>query len=111
MLGKFPKKLGSAMSDVLAAQDLIREAFPVAKYGSAKAAVWAAYRRLKFRTERRARALWDGGARRVDAAEMDALRRAVLQRAREEHARTKTRIAALEMALGIHAQDESSAGD
>lgn len=111
MLEKVSKRIEAAMSDVAAAQDLIREAFPVTKYGNAKAAAWAAYRELKLRTERRARALWHGEALRVDASEMDALRQAVLQRAREEHARTRRRIEQIEAALRVTREDRSGALD
>ena len=108
---EIPSKRKRAATDTTAAQGMIREAFPVAQYGNAKAAIWAAYRRLKLRTERRARALWNGEATRVDAWEMDALTRALLERARLEHERTEQRIRALEAALGIPRKNEVGAGD
>lgn len=110
MLEKTSKQEGG-VSDAATAQDMIREAFPVARYGNAKAAVWAAYRRLKLKTERRARALWNGEAQRVDGWEMDALRRALLERARDEHARTKRTIERLERALAVETSNKAGAGD
>lgn len=106
MLEKFSRRK-RAVTDVAAAQSMIREAFPVAKFGNAKAATWAAYRQLKLKTERRARAIWNGEAVRVDAWEMDALTRALLERARLEHEQTQQRIKALESALGIPQQDKA----
>lgn len=87
---------GEAMSDVTLASELIREAYPPSRYGNAKAAIWAAYRGLKLRSTRRARALYNGEAKRVDAHEMDALRRAAVKEL--EHARTHAleRIAEIE---------------
>ena len=69
------------MSDVAIAQDLIQKTFPASRYGNVKAAIGAAYRRLKLPTERRAETLWYGIAKRIDAAEMDALRE---EKARQE---------------------------
>lgn len=65
---------GSKMSDVMTAQQIMQEAFPVSKYGNVKAAIGAAYRRLKLTTERRAETIWYGIARRIEAHEMDVLR-------------------------------------
>ena len=69
------------MSDVAMAQELMQEAFPPSRYGNVKASIWAAYRSLKLATERRAETIWYGTARRIEAAEMDALR---LERAKQE---------------------------
>lgn len=69
------------MSSVAEAQELIRGLFPVSRYGKAEAAIWAAYRNLKLRTERRAKSLWYGERPIIEASEMDALR---LEKARQE---------------------------
>lgn len=80
------------MSDTAYAQDLIREAFPKDRHGSVYSAQYAAFdymRRAvgKHMTFRRARSIWEGAAKRIDAEEADALIRAKYEetkRAREE---------------------------
>lgn len=89
------------MSDVVFAQGMIREAFPKELYGGYKAAVYAAYRFISPRvgkrfTERRARAIWDGEARRIDMEEADALRAALIEEARNETHRLRARLASLD---------------
>lgn len=84
------------MSDVALASELIREAYPPGRYGSAQRACWAAYRKLKLASERRARAIWNQEARRIDAHEMDALRRAALEEVTRERERALDRIKQLE---------------
>ena len=83
------------MSDVSEARKLIHEAFPIDRYGTAQAAIWAAYRKLKFRTERRVRAIWNGEARRIEANEMRELENAALGQARRNFIDAKNRIAVL----------------
>lgn len=87
---------GAAMSDVTLASELIREAYPPNRHGNAKGAIWAAYRGLKLRSIRRARALYNGEAKRVDAHEMDALRRAAIEELARERTRALERIEAIE---------------
>lgn len=70
-----------AMSSVIEAQELIRGLFPVSRYGKSEAAIWAAYRSLKLKTQRRARSIWYGESNSIEASEMDALR---LEKARQE---------------------------
>jgi BMFP domain-containing protein YqiC len=89
------------MSDAVFAQGLIREAFPKELYGGYKAAVYAAYRYMSPRvskrfTERRARAIWDGEARRIDMEEADVLRSALIEEARNEKQRLRARLASLD---------------
>lgn len=90
-----------AMSDVTLASELIREAYPSARYGNAKAAIWAAYRGLKLRSIRRARALYNGEAKRVDAHEMDALRRAAIEELARERNRALEKIRSLEAMASV----------
>lgn len=108
------------MSDAFVAQGLIREAFPKELYGGYKAAVYAAYRYISPRvskrfTERRARAIWDGEARRIDMEEADALRAALLEEARNEQARLRSRLASLDATIAAaeaaaHRQTLASTG-
>lgn len=88
----FAKQQGRVMSDVTMASELMREAYPQHRYGNAKAACWHAFRSLKLSSERRARAIWNREARRIDAHEMDALRRAALEEVRRERQRALERI-------------------
>ena len=89
------------MSDGAAAAVLIKQ---VAPSGSAKAQITAAARALSWSWSR-AKAVWYGEARRIEAHEMDALRAAVrrreLQEDRREFAELRARIARLEAAIAI----------
>lgn len=97
-----------AMSDVAFAQELINEAFPRHRYGKASAAAYAAYRFLKplveprierpF-TERRVRSLYEGAARRVDGAELEALKAAKFERMRSEQTELRERLSRLDVEL------------
>lgn len=91
MLEKYSKSKNRErnMSSVAEAQDLIRSLFPVSTYGKSEASIWAAYRALRLRTQRRAKALWYGEAAFIEAAEMDALR---LERAKQEARANATRL-------------------
>jgi hypothetical protein len=88
-------KKGMTRMDGVQAQSLMKYAFPVSKHGNAGASIWAAYRGLKLRTLRRARAIWNGEARRIDSWEMEALREAELKQARLEYVRARNRIEVL----------------
>lgn len=99
--GHEPKELTerrSQMYDVATAQNLMQEAF--SKNGEPiKSSIWNAYRKLKLRSERRARAIWHGEVKRIDAHEMEALERAALERAQDEYIKAKYRIETLKAAL------------
>lgn len=110
MLGNHSKGSGhnskrkASMSDVMMAQELIREAFPKARYGSYQRAVHAAYRFIAPRvskefTERRARAIWDGEARRIDMEEADALRAAKIEEMKHEQITLRARLDQIDQAL------------
>lgn len=107
MLEKISKRLeisskeDGSVFDVIRAQDLMRDAFPVSRYGNAKASIWAAYTKLKLVSPRRCRSIWNGEARRIDAFEMTALERAALEEAQHQYARSQHNIAMLEAALRI----------
>ena len=107
MLEKYPKNLEhyskreKEMTDAVLAQGMIREAFPRDLYGGYKAAVYAAYRFMSPRvtkqfTLRRASAIWNGEARRIDMEEADALRAALIEEARNETHRLRARLASLD---------------
>lgn len=108
MLSKSTKDL--SVSDTAYHSDLIREAFPRNRYGGAKSAIYAAYRYIspkvtkKF-TERRARAIWEGTARRIDAEEADVLKRAQIEEARREQRELRERLARLDTALAVADED------
>jgi len=103
----------SSMSDTAYAQELFMEAFPVQRHGSVKGAIFAAYRFMRPKltkefTPRRARALRDGKARRIDAEEMSALEQAKIEEARHEQRELRARLARLDAALA--AFDAAEAG-
>jgi len=79
--GKPVTRRGSQMSDVATAQELIQSSFPAHRHGNIKAAIYAAYRKLRLSTERRAESIWYATAKRIEANEMDALRE---EKARQE---------------------------
>lgn len=104
MLGTSDKDSG--VSDTTFHSELIREAFPKERHGGAKSAIYAAYRYIapkvtKQFTERRARAIWEGSARRIDAEESAVLRRAQIEEHRREYQQLQTRLRSLETALAV----------
>lgn len=92
------QKKDGQMSDVAHASDLMRNAFPKARHGTIQAACWAAYRSLKLSTERRARAIWNAEAKRIDAHEMHALEQAALNEYIRQRNDAMARIEALQQA-------------
>ena len=113
MLRKHDKSLSNTdkkMSDVAYAQDLFRKAFPVKRYGKVEAALYEAYRFMKPLVEtriqreftmRRVRTLHEGTARRVDGAELDALKRAQIEELKRERKEILGRLEHLEKALAV----------
>lgn len=94
------------MSDTAYYQEALRDAFPKWRYGGAKASIYAAYRYIspkvtKDFSERRARSIWEGAARRIDAEEAEAIKRAQIEEARREYHEIKGRLASLEAALAV----------
>lgn len=92
------------MSDICAAQNLLRDAFPVRRYGKVEAAFYEAHRFISRRvqkdfTMRRVRSIWEGKARRIDSEEMDALRQAKIEETRREQKELRARLAALDEML------------
>ena len=95
---------GKPMTDVFYAQNIFREAFPPRRYGSVKAALYEARRAIsrhvrKEFTDRRARSIWEGTARRIDAEEMRALEAALLEETRREQDELRARLAALDQTI------------
>jgi hypothetical protein len=94
-------KRQKGMSDTFSAQWMMREAFPRDLYGGYKAAVYAAYRFISPRvkkkfTPRRAAAIWNGEARRIDMEEAAALEEALIEEHQNETKRLRARLAALD---------------
>lgn len=103
-------KRDKKMTDVAQAHNLFRKAFPVERYGKVDALLYAAHRFLEplvqpridrpF-TMRRVRSLHEGKLRRVDGAELDALKIAQIEELKREHRETIKRLDALEKALAV----------
>lgn len=94
-------KRQKGMSDTFSAQWMMREAFPRDFHGGYKAAVYAAYRFISPRvkkkfTPRRAAAIWNGEARRIDMEEAAALEEALIEEHQNETKRLRARLAALD---------------
>lgn len=92
------------MSAVLEAQGLFRQAFPATRFGKLENVFYQAKRWVNPRvekdfTERRARSIWEGTARRIDSDEMDALRAAVYEETRREQRELRARLEKLDEIL------------
>jgi hypothetical protein len=114
MLGSDDKSLGNspkakrtkarAMSPVAEAQMDMRLAFPPARYGKLENVYYNAVRFIaprvdKHFTLRRARAIWEGTARRIDSDEMDAIKLAKIEETRREQKELRARLAKVDEML------------
>lgn len=98
------KKDKGKMSDVLEAHDLFTQAFPERRYGSVKEMLNDAVRFIAPKVQkpfghRRARSIWEKTARRIDGAEKDVLRLAVVEEHKREHRELRARLATLDERL------------
>lgn len=117
MFGYKPTHLGShpkgqkvnkvkKMSDVFMAQSLLKDAFPLRRYGKLDNVFYESCKfvnrlvRKEF-TPRRARSIWEGTARRIDAEEMEALKAALMEEFRAEQRELRARLAALDETLAV----------
>lgn len=106
-LGDRPKQKrnkGKSMSDVFAAQSLFREAFPLRRYGKLENVFYESCRFInrlvhKDFTHRRARSIYEGTARRIDAEEMEALKAALMEESHREQRELRARLASLDEKL------------
>lgn len=95
------------MSDTAFYSGVMREAYPVpCRYGSVKAAINEAVKFIgpkvtKPFTHRRARSIWEGTARRIDAEEASALHQAEIEETRREYRELQGRLASLETSLAL----------
>ena len=108
MLSKRDKS--TSMNDTTFMQNNLPEVFDPRRYGSVKAAQYAAYDFMKGRVNknlklRRIRQLWEGKASRVDGEEKDALREAKIEEARNEYKAIRRRLARLEAIIAVSDQD------
>lgn len=88
----------------------MQEAFPRERHGSVYAAQYAAFSYLrgslaKSVTFRRARSIWEGKARRIDAEEADALKRAKYEEARRAREELTDRLSRLDAELAALRQE------
>ncbi|MHA6684470.1 hypothetical protein [Mesorhizobium sp. A556] len=102
------------MSDTTFMQNNLPEVFDPRRYGSVKAAQYAAYDFMKGRVRkelklRRIRQLWEGKASRVDGEEKDALREAKIEEARNEYKALRRRLEHLETMLALAGQEGGGA--
>lgn len=89
------------MNPSLEARDLMRDAWPIHRYGKLDNIFYHAVRFISLRvtkdfTQRRARSIWEGNARRIDSEEMDALRAALVEEAHREQRELTARLASLD---------------
>jgi hypothetical protein len=104
MLSKQDKGLG--MSDTTYFQGMARETWPRERFGSVKASLNAMHRFISPRvrkefTHRRARSIWEGTAKRIDAEEAAAFREAQIEETRREYRELQIRLASLEASLAV----------
>lgn len=95
-----------SMSDTVFYQGVVRETWPIARFGSVKASLNAMHRFVSPRvskefTHRRARSIWEGTARRIDAEEASAIQKAQIEEARCERQQLHARLARLDAALAV----------
>lgn len=89
------------------ARRVLRESFPVKRFGSVFSAQCEAFsflsrqRLAKTVTMRRVRAMWEGKAHRIDGEEKDALRRAAIEEAQRERTDLRNRLSELDEALAL----------
>jgi len=101
------KDKDNSMSDTVYYSGVMREAYPVPRrYSTVKAALNEAVRFIapkvsKDFSHRRARAIWEGRARRIDAEEAAALRLAEIEESRREQRELRQRLARLDAALAV----------
>ena len=100
------------MSPSCAARDLMRDAWPLERYGKLENIFYHAVRFISPRvtkdfTPRRARAIWEGTARRIDSEEMDALREAQFEQAKAEQRELRSRLASLDEKIAAFAAIEA----
>jgi predicted DNA-binding protein (UPF0251 family) len=122
MLGYDDKNLGfddkqihdreKVMSTVVEASDLFRRSFPLRRYGKLSNVFYHARRFIDPRVEkdftlRRARSIWEGTARRIDADEMDALRLAEIEEMRRERQEAHARLADLDRKIAMADQAQA----
>lgn len=91
-------------------RDIARETWPPHRFGSVKASLNAMHRFVSPRvkkvfTHRRARSIWEGTARRIDAEEAAAFQKAQIEEAKREQAELRARLARLDAALALIDED------
>lgn len=84
----------------------MREAYPLTRYGKLDNVFYQVVRFIAPRvtkefTQRRARSIWEGTARRIDSDEMDALRAAKYKEHRREQEELRARLASLDKMLAV----------
>lgn len=91
------------MSAAIEAQELAQRIWPKRRTGSVKASLFELTRFMRRHapagedfTHRRAETVWQGKVRRMDSWEMDALRLAEIEEARNEQKRLRARLADLD---------------
>lgn len=97
-------KAMSTATDPQTAQRILRDVWSPQKYGSVQAALYEAHRYISRRvqkefTVRRARAIREGKARRIDAEELDVMRQAEIEDMRNEQKALRARLASLDEML------------
>jgi hypothetical protein len=108
MLSKKDKSVTTCDSEYY--RDIAREVWPPRRFGSVKASLNAMHRFIspkvhKEFTHRRARSIWEGTARRIDAEEAAAIKRAQIEEARREYAELRARLVRLDEALARADED------
>lgn len=100
----FAADKSNSMNATVAARQIIREAYPMGRYGKVANIIHHVVRFISPRvakpfTTRRALAIWHGEARRIDSEEMDALREALIEEQKREQMELRARLAELDKAL------------
>lgn len=97
---------GKVMSTTMEASVLFKRSFPLQRYGKLARVFYEARRYMnplvkKDFTLRRAKSIWQGTAKRIDADEMDALRLAEIEEMRREREEARTRLVDLDRRIAM----------
>lgn len=104
------------MSDVTFAQELFEQAWTEQRYPRVKDRLYVAWRFMKPKVEpqidrpftlRRVRALANGESRRIDGAEINALKQAVIEGAKREQEELRKRLSSLDEILTVSLAEQS----
>ena len=103
---KAKKNRGKVMSTISDASELFKRSFPIRRHGKLDKVFYEARKFInplveKDFTLRRARSVWEGTARRIDADEMAALKLAEIEEMKRERDEARIRLSELDRKIAL----------